>query len=70
MTPIVHLPGHMEKQETEMKRKLETETGNGNWKWKLETNRNKRHTNHCMVQCLLHSVLSPYTRVFYLAIVT
>ena len=65
---LVLCPGHMEKQETEMKWKLEMETGNGNWKRKLETNGNKRRTNHwCNVFFIACLVL---TRVFYLAIIT
>ena len=42
------------------KRKLEMETGNGNWKRKLETN---QKTHQSLVQCFLHSVLSPYSSI-------
>ena len=49
--------------------KQETETGNGSWKWKLET-KGTKDSPITGAMFSSYSVLSPYTRVFYLAIVT
>ena len=43
------------------------ETGNGNWKWKLET---EMGTKDAPITGSSYSVLTHYTLVFYLAIVT